>query len=142
LLESRWQSIELRMAEFFPCASSDRGGHIFRCSGLQYCQAPGASWVVCEHSETAPPQTAKGPARRTDGVATEKSTPPSKDPLDPHPLEKWGRSRAQDVDWICSSDLHFHPRASSNSEPMRAVSSQLCIRRSKRIRSWRKATRV
>jgi hypothetical protein len=30
-------------------------------------------------------------------------TPPSKDPLDPHPPEKWGRSRAQDVDWICSS---------------------------------------
>ena len=26
----------------------------------------------------------------------------------------------QDVDWICSSDLHFHPRAFSNSEPMRA----------------------
>lgn len=71
-------------------------------------------------------------------------SPPSKDPLDPRPPEKWGRSRCTGCGLdLCSSGsaLPSTCHTCSNSEPMRGVSSQFCIR-SKRIRSWRKVTRV
>lgn len=102
--------------------------------------APGCSVAMCQVGRLLTFRDGSSPngqgARRTDGVATEKSTPPFRDPQSPD--GKTGAiKRCGLLDLLFgSTDLLFHPRASRNSEPMRAVSSQLqlCVRRSKRIR--------
>ena len=135
------RSMELRIAEVLPCASSGLGVHVFRCSELQCCQAPGLGWVACEHADLAP-QTAKGPGeqmewRKRNHPAIEGSTG-STSP------GKMGKIKGTGCGLdLCSSGSARAStcHTSSNSEPMRGVSSQFCIR-SKRIRSWRKVKRV
>ena len=93
---------------------------------LRAAVLPDARWVACKHLEMAAlSRTAQGSENRWGG--DREINPAILGSTFPQTHGKMGKIKGCCGLGSLGPDLHFHPRASCSSEPMRGVSSQFCV---------------